>query len=142
MPMIQGDGARRLRCAAALSGSAEAVPDEVLNDPTYMIRAAFVPVRRRAGLKFTTAMHAQACRSLGVRPPNGRYRGQRTCSDKRPHFAVEIGSGCDRVQQQHRHVVRMRPVRRGRRLAEAQSPDQPAGSAKRPGSGLCAMATR
>ena len=108
-----------------LLGRAEAVPDEVLNDPTYMIRVAFVPVprssannpdavayfvrpgevpaeladaldqfvvlsrpvarhgfrpsevvsevRRRTGLKFTTAMHAEACRKLGVRPPKGQH---------------------------------------------------------------------
>lgn len=108
-----------------LLGRAEAVPDEVLNDPTYMIRVAFVPVPRssannpdavayfvrpgevpaeladaldqfvvlsrpvarhgfrpsevvsevcrRTGMKFTTAMHAEACRKLGVRPPKGQH---------------------------------------------------------------------
>ena len=108
----------------ALLGRAEAVPEEVLNDPTYMIKVAFVPVvrssannpdavayfvrpgevppelsdaldqfvvltrpaarhgfrpsdvvnqvRDRTGLKFTTNMHAQVCRALGVRPPKGQ----------------------------------------------------------------------
>lgn len=108
----------------ALLGRAEGVPEELLGDPTYMIRVAFVPVvqssanspdavayfvrpgevplelsetldkyvvltrpvarhgfrpsdvvsevRERTGVKFTTAMHAHACRALGVRPLKGQ----------------------------------------------------------------------